>query len=90
MRTHASIHANNGDTCRAAALDHQGIILQPDFLIADDLRRDDLVELLPTYRTMTLGIHTIYPSCKYLPIKTRRLVDYLVEAFAVPGWNASR
>lgn len=90
VRTRARIHANNGDTCRAAALDHQGIILQPDFLIADDLRRGDLVELFPGYRAMTLGIHAVYPSRKHLPIKTRRLVDFLVEAFAVPAWNTSR
>ena len=87
VRTHARIHANNGDTCRAAALDHQGIILQPDFLVADDLSRGDLVELLPTYRAMTLGIHAVYPSRKHLPIKTRRLVDFLVEAFAAPVWD---
>jgi len=87
VRTHARIHANNGDTCRAAALDHQGIILQPDFLVADDLRRGDLVELLPTYRAMTLGIHAVYPSRKHLPIKTRRLIDFLVEAFAAPVWD---
>jgi len=90
VRTHARIHANNGDTCRAVALDHQGIVLQPDFIVADDLRRGALVELLPTWRTMTLGIHAVYPSRKHLPIKTRRLVDFLVEAFAVPGWNVSR
>lgn len=90
VRTRARIHANNGDTCRAAALDHQGIILQPDFLVADDLRRGDLVELFPGYRAMTLGIHAVYPSRKHLPIKTRRLVDFLVEAFAVPAWNTSR
>jgi DNA-binding transcriptional LysR family regulator len=90
VRTHARIHANNGDTCRAAALDHQGIILQPDFIVADDLRRGTLVELMPAYRAMTLGIHAVYPSRKHLPIKTRRLVDYLVEAFAVPAWSAAR
>jgi len=90
VRTHARIHANNGDTCRAAALDHQGIILQPDFLVADDLRRGDLVELLPTYRAMTLGIHAVYPSRKHLPIKTRRLVDFLVEAFTAPVWDTPR
>jgi DNA-binding transcriptional LysR family regulator len=90
VRTHARIHANNGDTCRAAALEHQGIILQPDFIVADDLRRGDLVELLPSWRAMTLGIHAVYPSRKHLPIKTRRLVDFLVEAFAAPGWDVSR
>jgi DNA-binding transcriptional LysR family regulator len=90
VHTHARIHANNGDTCRAAALEHQGIILQPDFIVADDVRRGDLVELLPTWRTMTLGIHAVYPSRKHLPIKTRRLVDFLVEAFAVPEWDVAR
>ena len=90
VHTHARIHANNGDTCRAAALEHQGIILQPDFIVADDLRRGDLVKLLPTWRTMTLGIHAVYPSRKHLPIKTRRLVDFLVEGFAVPRWDVGR
>ena len=90
VHTHARIHANNGDTCRAAALEHQGIILQPDFTVADDLRRGDLVKLLPTWRTMTLGIHAVYPSRKHLPIKTRRLVDFLVEGFAVPRWDVGR
>jgi len=90
VRTHARIHANNGDTCRAAALEHQGIILQPDFIVADDLRRGALVELLPGWRAMTLGIHAVYPSRKHLPIKTRRLVDFLVEAFAAPGWEVAR
>lgn len=90
VHTQARIHANNGDTCRAAALEHQGIILQPDFIVADDLRRGDLIDLMPTYRATTLGIHAMYPSRKHLPIKTRRLVDFLVEAFAVPEWNAPR
>jgi len=33
VTTRPCIHANNGDTCRAAALAHQGIILQPSFLV---------------------------------------------------------
>jgi DNA-binding transcriptional LysR family regulator len=88
VRTQPRIHANNGDTCRAAALDHQGIILQPDFLVGVDLRQGTLVELLPGYASLTLGIHAVYPSRKYLPAKTRRMVDFLVDAFATPGWAA--
>jgi DNA-binding transcriptional LysR family regulator len=86
VRTQPRIHANNGDTCRVAALDHQGIILQPDFLVGDDLRQGTLVELLPDYASLTIGIHAVYPSRKYLPIKTRRMVDYLAAAFATPSW----
>jgi DNA-binding transcriptional LysR family regulator len=88
VRTQPRIHANNGDTCRAAALEHQGIILQPDFLVGDDLRRGTLVELLPDYAALTIGIHAVYPSRKHLPIKTRRMVDFLVAAFATPPWSA--
>jgi DNA-binding transcriptional LysR family regulator len=87
VRTQPRIHANNGDTCRAAALDHQGIILQPDFLVGDDLRQGTLVELLPDYASLTIGIHAVYPTRKYLPIKTRRMVDFLVGSFATPPWG---
>jgi DNA-binding transcriptional LysR family regulator len=88
VRTQPRIHANNGDTCRAAALDGQGIILQPDFLVGPDLRQGTLVELLPGHASLTIGIHAVYPSRKYLPIKTRRMVDYLAGAFATPSWQA--
>jgi len=69
-----------------AALHGQGVILQPDFLVGDDLRRGDLVELLPGWRSIELGIHALYASRKHLPMKTRRLVDFLAEAFAAPSW----
>ena len=32
-----SLHTNSGDTCRAVALQHGGIILQPSFLVSNDL-----------------------------------------------------
>jgi DNA-binding transcriptional LysR family regulator len=87
VRIKAGMHTNNGDTCRFAALDHQGIILQPDFMIGGDLRAGALVELMPDYRAILLGIHAVYPSRKHLPLKVRRLIDFLVEAFQVPSWT---
>jgi DNA-binding transcriptional LysR family regulator len=86
VRIKAGMHTNNGDTCRFAALDHQGIILQPDFMIGGDLRDGTLVELMPEYQAISLGIHAVYPSRKHLPLKVRRLIDLLVESFAVPPW----
>jgi DNA-binding transcriptional LysR family regulator len=88
VRVQPRIHTNSGDTCRVAALQGEGVILQPDFLVGDDLRRGDLVELLPGWRSIELGIHAVYASRKHLPMKTRRLVDFLVEAFAAPAWAA--
>jgi len=83
----ACIHANNGDTCRLAALEHQGIILQPTFIVGEDLERGTLVELMPEYRSVELGIHAVYPTRKFLPLKVRRLIDFLVEAFRDPPWS---
>jgi DNA-binding transcriptional LysR family regulator len=86
VRVPSRIHTNSGDTCRIAALHDQGVILQPDFLVGDDLRRGGLVELMPEYRSIELGIYAVYASRKHLSIKTRRLIDFLVDAFTTPTW----
>ena len=88
VRTRARIQANNGDTCRAAALAHQGVILQPDFLIQDDLCAGTLIELMPGFRAAELSICAVYPTRKQLPLKVRRLLDFLAEAMRVPPWQA--
>jgi DNA-binding transcriptional LysR family regulator len=87
VKVRSRIHANNGDTCRSAALAHQGIILQPDFLIGGDLRARTLVELLPQFHSVELGVHVVYPTRKHLPSKLRRLIDFLVAAFRTPSWQ---
>lgn len=87
VRTRPFMQSNNGDTCRMAALDGQGIILQPDFLIGGDLASGELVEVMPQYRAGEIGIHVVYASRKHLPGKTRMMVDFLVEAFRKPGWR---
>ena len=87
VRVTPRMHTNSGDTCRIAALQGQGVILQPDFLVGDDLRRGDLVELMPGWRSIDLGIHAVYASRKHLPMKTRRLIDHLADAFTTPSWR---
>jgi len=73
------MHTNNGDTCRAIALAHQGVVLQPTFLIGDDLAAGRLVEILPEYRSIELGIYAVYPTRKHVAPKVRALVDFLAE-----------
>ncbi|MDO8771835.1 MAG: LysR family transcriptional regulator [Burkholderiaceae bacterium] len=82
VKTHPCIHTNSGDTCRAAALAHQGIILQPSFLVGDDLAAGTLVELMPEFRSIELGIYAVYPTRKHMPPKVRVLIDFLTEHFA--------
>ena len=86
VRVAPRLHSNSGDTCRAVALGHQGIILQPSFLVAEDLRSGRLVEVLPQYRSLELGIYALYPSRKHVLPKVRLLIDSLVQSFADKAW----
>ncbi|TXH66122.1 MAG: LysR family transcriptional regulator [Lysobacteraceae bacterium] len=87
VRVNARIHTNSGDTCRVAALDGQGIVLQPNFLVGPDIGAGTLIELMPEYRSIELGVYAVYATRKHLPMKTRRLIDFLVDAFAAPPWR---
>jgi DNA-binding transcriptional LysR family regulator len=80
------LRTNSGDTCRVAALRHRGIVLQPTFMVGPDLEAGTLVEVLPQYRSLELGIYAVYPSRKHVPPKVRLLIDFLAEAFRRRTW----
>lgn len=82
------LQSNNGETCMAAALRHQGVILQPSFLVAEHLASGALVELMPQYRSIELGVYAVYPTRRHLPAKVRVMVDYLAQAFRERTWVA--
>ncbi len=79
VKTNPRLHSNNGDTCRAVALEGLGIILQPSFLISEDIQSGALIELMPQYKSIELGIYAIYASRKHLAPKIRVLIDFLAE-----------
>jgi DNA-binding transcriptional LysR family regulator len=87
VKTHPKIHTNNGDTCRGAALAHQGVILQPTFIVGHDIQKGDLVELLPQFKSVELGIYAVYPSRKLVSPRIRALVDFLVKEFEQVSWR---
>lgn len=90
VRVNPCIRTNSGDTCRTAALDDQGIVLQPDFLVGPDLADGGLIELMPTFHSLELGVHAVYASRKHLPLKTRKLIEFLVASFRTPPWHRMR
>lgn len=82
------MRTNSGDTCCAAAVQHQGIVLQPSFLVGTHLASGTLVEVLPQFRSLDLGVYAVYPTRKHLTPKVRALIDFLVDAFRVRAWRA--
>lgn len=88
VRVTPRMRTNSGDTCCAAALQDQGLVLQPSFLVAPHLASGALVEVLPQYRSIELGVYAVYPTRKHLTPKVRALIDFLVDAFRMRAWPA--
>ena len=61
-------------------------MLQPTFLVGPDLQSGRLVEVLPEYRSIELGVYAVYPTRKHVSPKVRALIDFLVDAFREPSW----
>jgi DNA-binding transcriptional LysR family regulator len=80
------MRTNSGDTCIAAALRHQGVVLQPSFMVGPHLIAGTLVEILPDYHAIELDVYAVYPSRKFLAPRVRLLIDFLVDAFRVKPW----
>ena len=86
VATRPCMHTNSGDTCRAMALADQGVILQPTFIVGEDLASGALVELMPQFRSLELGIYVVYPTRKHVSLKVRALIEFLVGAFEETGF----
>ena len=84
-----TLRANNGDALRAAAVAGQGIIFQPTFIIADDLRAGRLVEITLDQPTQELGgIYAVYLPDRNPAAKVRAFIDFIAERFAAgPPWE---
>jgi DNA-binding transcriptional LysR family regulator len=86
VRTTPRLRTNSGETCCAAALQHQGIVLQPSFLVDSHLKSGALVEVLPEYRSIELGVYAVYPTRRHVAPKVRVLIGFLTQAFSQRRW----
>jgi DNA-binding transcriptional LysR family regulator len=75
------LEANDGQIIRAAALKHHGILLQPMYIIHDDVVAGRLVPVLTEWELQRLTINIAYPTRRHLPAKVRCFVDFLVAYF---------
>ncbi|MDR3532894.1 MAG: LysR substrate-binding domain-containing protein [Rhodopila sp.] len=82
VRVAGNIVGNSGETLRFLALNGQGVLLAPSFMIADDVASGRLVRLLPEYRPVLFAINAIYPHRHHLSVKVRSFLDLLSQRFA--------
>ena len=74
--------SNNGRALAALGEAGLGVLFEPDFIVADEIRTGRLVQLLADYRLPRSPITALYPSRRHLLAKVRTFVDFLSERFA--------
>ena len=76
------LQVNNGEALRMAALNGLGIIMQPEILLARDLRDGRLVPVLERYQSDVRPVHILFHPHRTPTPKVRLFIDFLVENFA--------
>jgi len=75
------LEANDGQVLRAAAMKHLGILVQPMYIVHEDVVAGRLVPVLREWELPRLTVNVAYPSRRHLPAKVRCFVDFIVEQF---------
>lgn len=82
------LYINDTRAIRRSALHGLGIAQLHDYIIADDLKENRLVEILQEYneKKQTIPIHISYLQTSHVHIKIRKFIDFMVEILsAVPA-----
>jgi len=82
------LRATNGEFLRDAAIAGEGILIEPRFILYENLRDGSLVEILPDYRWPELSAYAVYPPTRHLSVRVRAFVNFLTERYkGTPYWE---
>ncbi len=88
VKVDGRLRANNGTALRRAAVAGNGLILQPTFIVGDDLRDGRLVRVLTDFTIKPVNVYAVYAHRQYLSSKVRTFVDFLsVHLGSPPYWD---
>lgn len=75
------LYFNDTRAMRRGALHGVGIVQLHDYIVADDLKKNRLVEILSkhTEQKKTIPIHISYLQSSHVHIKIRKFIDFMVE-----------
>jgi len=76
------LSVNDGRSYVTAALSGLGISTLPHFMVTEQLRNGDLVEVLTDWHSTPVPLYIVYPPNRHLSNKVRVFVDWLVRLLA--------
>ncbi|MEA2698996.1 MAG: hypothetical protein QOI66_3267 [Myxococcales bacterium] len=75
------LHINNTLAMREAAANGFGIADLPHYLVKDDLRKKQLVSVLPDFVVVERSVFAVYVPSRFIPAKIRFVVKALEQGF---------
>lgn len=79
--------ANTGDFLLGAALRGLGYVVDPEFLIVEEVEDGALEVVLDEYTWANLKVWVLLPPIEHLPTRVRVVVDALAEALGPAPWT---
>jgi DNA-binding transcriptional LysR family regulator len=76
--------ADNGDALRILALEGEGIVRVPIYIVDADLAAGRLVRVLADYEAAATPVSAVYPHSRFLSAKVRSFVDFLAAHLQRP------
>lgn len=77
-----NLRINSAPALRTAALEGNGIVMQPKVVVADDLAAGRLVRLLPDYAAPALRLYLLMLPNRRLTPKLRSFMDHVAAEFS--------
>lgn len=90
VRMRGRLSVNDGPAGVTAARAGHGLIVAPDFEVAEDVHRGTLVRVLPSYRLEDDALHLVFPPRRHVLSKVRAFADFVAARFEHPPWHCPR
>lgn len=81
LKAQGLLESNDGQVLRAAALSGLGILVQPSYIVYDDVVAGRLVPVLDDWDLPRLQINIAFASRRHLSAKVRTFIDFMVAEF---------
>ncbi len=81
VQLNSKITTNSVDALISLVKNDSGISALAEYIIKEDMQTGQLMPILENYTLQKVGVYAVYPNKKDMPVKTKLILDRLLEKF---------